>query len=732
MKQYILVKKISKFNIYLAICCFLVSIILLHIDNNSADADDNGQGMEYVTINKEKDSVISITTCSDSFSNAYLEHFRKTAEPDENGARKNLEPELEKGINNCYTLRNSNNFSTVSQESAIFRFLTTTYHTEVISSQQLRDLKSVWGRYGRQLFELDPDFKFEPAPTAKDNTLKTVTLYNKEAIDNIKRKMTATEEEYTTIQNDDKGNVTSISIILTEEGYYMARNDSTWLAVNDAIYNLCNDRWGEIGVDFSKEAETLNRYRDDYLLFANMKSEQITTKDNVKITLTYPEVVYINPIKKSPNFELDVDISANPTMLSNPDKAYIKVYLKPEEKYSSGKYILIEESTGGVYQSGYLAGKNIAFDWNHIYQQFINKIYEYDASRGSESTSSLSSLSVDEQPYYDPNIPKKYSVHIKVFKSALTSDSNLIGEINLRTFFTANSQVNESSFSVIPGGKNIFSLFTQDQVPQNTSVPIKFAVNSNASEVQKVVLFACNQYLPSAEGNSDACTLNGVETIKGVWVIRNEEMDVIMSGLPNTSINRQKYSNGIFKNLEFNKEIAYSWDTSGLAPGTMKSIMLKAFYYDPNSTNLNDPFSYYPGSKTTAKIQVAVGNVAPLSHLSSPRSNVGNGLGFFRDTASSKKYGSSVNSIDKAVERVADLSVTFLGFFAFIAVFSGGFLYITSAGGDEKRVAVAKKAVVYALIGLLVAFISWSSVLLYISFFEKGGALPSIESLIKL
>lgn len=81
------------------------------------------------------------------------------------------------------------------------------------------------------------------------------------------------------------------------------------------------------------------------------------------------------------------------------------------------------------------------------------------------------------------------------------------------------------------------------------------------------------------------------------------------------------------------------------------------------------------------------------------------------------------------VESVIDTLLGFAGLVALAAIIYGGFLYITSAG-DEDRAAKGKKVVLYAVIGLILIGLSAVIVNIVIDIFAGGtpsgcGDLPS-------
>lgn len=65
----------------------------------------------------------------------------------------------------------------------------------------------------------------------------------------------------------------------------------------------------------------------------------------------------------------------------------------------------------------------------------------------------------------------------------------------------------------------------------------------------------------------------------------------------------------------------------------------------------------------------------------------------------------SVDPVSVVLTRVTNILAVILGVMAVIFILVGGFNYIT-ANGDSSSIANAKKTIIYALVGLLVAFLA--------------------------
>ncbi|MEX0749024.1 MAG: hypothetical protein WD467_01995 [Candidatus Saccharimonadales bacterium] len=72
-------------------------------------------------------------------------------------------------------------------------------------------------------------------------------------------------------------------------------------------------------------------------------------------------------------------------------------------------------------------------------------------------------------------------------------------------------------------------------------------------------------------------------------------------------------------------------------------------------------------------------------------------------------------------ESIANTLLSLLGAIAVIMLIIGGFRYVVS-GGDSSAVEGAKNTILYAIIGIIVAFLSWAAVDFVIDQLSQGNA----------
>jgi hypothetical protein len=96
----------------------------------------------------------------------------------------------------------------------------------------------------------------------------------------------------------------------------------------------------------------------------------------------------------------------------------------------------------------------------------------------------------------------------------------------------------------------------------------------------------------------------------------------------------------------------------------------------------------------------------------------------FSNLASEQSTGSSITSIIQLAERIRKWVVGFIGIIAFIAIIVAGFLYMT-AHGNEDQTKRAKKAISFAIIGIVIAFLSYAIMFTVVDILNKILTLQS-------
>ena len=141
-----------------------------------------------------------------------------------------------------------------------------------------------------------------------------------------------------------------------------------------------------------------------------------------------------------------------------------------------------------------------------------------------------------------------------------------------------------------------------------------------------------------------------------------------------------------------------NWNSSGSALGP-HTVLVKAF-------GSGEPNEYIIGSKTVSNT-INVTTLALPGGESGGGESGGGGAGGGAGTISAPNWAanfraSAVTTIDGLMTRVGSFTLLILGILAIIAIIIAGMKYIT-AGGDSKGAEVGKKALLYAIYGIILA-----------------------------
>lgn len=111
----------------------------------------------------------------------------------------------------------------------------------------------------------------------------------------------------------------------------------------------------------------------------------------------------------------------------------------------------------------------------------------------------------------------------------------------------------------------------------------------------------------------------------------------------------------------------------------------------------------------TSMIFMAPGLVLAATTTNSVKSDIqcgiDSGSGAGGNSASCSPVANSGTGLDTTIHNIINIMSAAVGIIAVIMLVVGGFRYITSAGNDQS-VASAKKTILYALIGLIVAVLA--------------------------
>lgn len=437
------------------------------------------------------------------------------------------------------------------------------------------------------------------------------------------------------------------------DSYPEAKENSAWLAANQFIVNSVLKPYKDAGLETAQYEAAIAAAKKTYVL--NISKED---KSNA-LTLKYPANLLLSE-KNVKSFSYAIDTSK----FTKPASGYkTKLYIKPASKKDDNISV----------QFGPFSEPNYQFSWSEATSS------GYVDSSGQKATVS----SAD----YDLTFPQQYIIRAVTYNGD-TEKENILATMQTQTEATS------SAGTEISAGNSILKITAKPSiVKQGESVTTAIdAINSKDADKQitKVVLYACTGTSTDVSGNeSSTCTYknkDGVaeDAVKASFVLgSNLQFDA--SGKANLSA---------------------TWNTSGSAIGN-HALMAKAF-----RDNASDP--YVSGSKTVVTIQVTNANVGDIGAGGDSGAFSNLLASQFSKRASDNPKGSKITTIAQLADRIATWVLGFIGVMAFFAIVIGGFQYMGS-GGDQSKSSKAKKTILYATLGIVLAGLSFALVKIAIS-----------------
>ncbi|OGD61934.1 hypothetical protein A2215_02280 [Candidatus Berkelbacteria bacterium RIFOXYA2_FULL_43_10] len=461
---------------------------------------------------------------------------------------------------------------------------------------------------------------------------------------------------------DDSDNFNSFLQLNLSDDYLGAKADSVWLLGMDFVLGSAIPVWTDAGVDLQDEINFLSDHREKYLIRANWSE-----KTGQAITFSHPPEIIIsseNGVATSANeFTIKIDQSK---ITPEEGMAYkYKLYVKPLATESNEPAILI--GPFGISAPD-LSDPNATIERKFGWDAILNGSYD-----PAPSDSGLAE--------YQTTYPQKYKMTVMLNK--YDSDDTSDGGTNIEKLESSLQTLTSVNGGTAKGEGDYFSISASPSSPEiGTPVNIKVDVKSNVSatdpndKINSADIFACigrkSVVIPSDFGS---CS-------------------------PKGKFDPQQLST-----------YSLSWDTSGSSLG-YHTVAIKG-YSDG-----------YPIGDSVAGAEVALTNSDPSLNEKNEPSSYLTDLLDFGNLASEQKTGSSITSIIQLAERIRKWVVGFIGIIAFIAILVAGILYMT-AGGNEDQTKKAKKAITFAIIGLVVAFFSYAAMLTVVDIIKKILTLQS-------
>ena len=376
----------------------------------------------------------------------------------------------------------------------------------------------------------------------------------------------------------------------------------------------------------------------------------IKSEDKGKVlTLTYPPKLLLSQNnEKLFKYEINTDDFQIPT---NGYKTRISI--KPVSKKDDAAYISFGPYSGAVKE----------FSWS-------------EATAGGYVDGNGQSTTVSGADY-DLTFPQQYIIRAITYENDGTTEKD-----NLLATFETHTEETIGNGGTISSGdlSSILKISaTPKYVKQGEAVTATIeAIDSTdpAKQIKKVVLWACtgDKDFVLASDSSSCLLENGQEAVKA------------------------SFSAG--SNLTFdsnnNATMSATWETSGSSIGD-HALMAKAHTAETGG--------YIEYSKTAVTIKVT------NSSIGAATTGAGRFSGLmswqYNKRASENPTGSKIKTIQELANRIATWVIEFIGILAFFALVYGGFTYM-SAGGDSTKADKAKKVIMYAILGLVLAVLAYA------------------------
>ncbi len=120
---------------------------------------------------------------------------------------------------------------------------------------------------------------------------------------------------------------------------------------------------------------------------------------------------------------------------------------------------------------------------------------------------------------------------------------------------------------------------------------------------------------------------------------------------------------------------------------------------------------------------VGVGTVAPAAYAQDPCDDISGGIGGGADCAQPDSGATSLFGESGIFKTVVNILLFIVGAIAVIMLVIGGIRYVVS-GGDQSAVTSAKNTILYAIVGIIVAFLAWAAVDFVVTQLDAGSTAP--------
>lgn len=456
-----------------------------------------------------------------------------------------------------------------------------------------------------------------------------------------------------------------VIVLYIHNSYPDAKLNSVWHESVLYILNSAIKAWEDVGMDMSEERDFIEKELQKYLSTA----QKIKVSSDI-LSLEHPEEIYLeNSDLTSYQFITSINLPETTEENSN---LFVKFFLKPESK--------IDEDIFITYEFDPTNYRDFTISWLELTRSgYVDKNNQPYTETDADNKS------------YDIGFPQKYFLKVFLYKEG---QEDALDEIKTN-FQTVNDGMLSSSGHGNSANNNFFTISGPISAKQDDKIEIKVVVENTAeaSEIEKVVLYACTGKREDLlNGTSDVCTYktesgSTEDAIKGV-AATTEAIDTASEAGSNVT-NWQTLE----LNSEGKNEATFEWNAGKSIVG-YHSLMAKGF--DKNGV-------YIENSKEAITIMISNSDIS----IAQEDKKTNSGLISFGDSLFD--INQPIKTFSSLFDRINSIYYWLVGILGFVGVLVGGFQYLT-AGGNPDSVTKARKTILYTLLGIALASISYGVV----------------------
>lgn len=499
------------------------------------------------------------------------------------------------------------------------------------------------------------------------------------------------EDAYASYSAGSKTESDHVTVQLKTE-YPMAKKDSLWNAAMSTVLYSVIAPYKELGASVSDQELAIRNHLKVYANYANVTGTTSDTTGKV-LKLSGPGEIIIGEdgaSKTADKFTITLDTNLFKAAEAPTSGYKTNVYLKPTSHSGESDPFILLKPTGTLTE-----GKmTYSVTWADLLAVTYTK-YENGTLKNFDD----SALRAQGDMSYQKTFSQKYNLTVLT----LQKDETQPPKDRIDTKFSVvndvmfNDTVAPSAEANIAGGKITLKIKADSNPPyisgSGRAIPYTIEaadLNKPTPTMKKIVLWVCGGTNTEvvASDSSTCQDSNGNELVKKAWATSDLRAE-------NSSWLELSYNEAGKSNIP---SPSGSWDISG-TPSGIYSLMVKA--YSSNAAG-----SDIPGAKIAATLNVTDAPVIGDANGGSGDASYGGALNF--GNALNQDKGSSIKTVEALAERILlKIVPSVLGGLAVIAILFAGIMYISS-GGDPKKAERGKKALIYSVLGIVIAASVWA------------------------